>query len=153
MGVPAVYAAGRDPNLTRVKNVKKTLLIAGAVSLLVSAQADAACSQANAKGKWTMYQSVMTKIEAAQSHIGRCDIEVKTNQGDYAGSCWTKGGMTMPDFPVTGKMTVNADCTADMTMDSAGSTYKLSLSPNKQMFRGWFTNSYGVYGTTNAVKR
>lgn len=100
-----------------------------------------------------MYQSVMTKIETAGRHIGRCDIEVKTNQGDYAGTCWTKGGMNLPDFPVTGKLTLANDCTADMSMDSAGSTYKLTFSPNQQLFRGWFTNSYGVYGTTNAVKR
>ena len=133
--------------------MKKPLLIVGSALLLLGGHANAACKQANAKGKWTMYQSVMTKIEASQRHIGRCDIEVKNNQGDYVGTCWTAGGMTIPDFPVSGTMTVSKDCSAELTMDSASSVYTVTLSPNQQLFRGWFTNAYGVYGTTNAVKR
>lgn len=132
--------------------MNKTLLILGASLLLLGGQANAACKQANAKGKWTMYQSVMTKIPAAERHIGRCDIEVLNKQGDYMGNCWLNGGV-QAEFPVTGQMTVSKDCTASMTMDAAGSTYNLTMTPNQQTFRGWFTNNYGNYGTTNAVKR
>ena len=132
--------------------VKKPLLIVGSALLLLGGHANAACKQANVKGKWTMYQSVMTKIAAQERHIGRCDIEVLNNEGAYIGSCWLKGGVNL-EFPAEGKIKVNKDCSADMTMDAAMTTFHLTLTSNQQMFRGWFNNEWDNYGTTNAVKR
>ena len=119
-----------------------------------------------------MYQSVMTKIEAAQSHIGRCDIEVVKMKGTdtvapYTGSCWLsppKGpngaGTTVALPEGSGEVKINDKCEAqfEQKMPMGISTFYATLSRDKKSWVGYWTNGGGTgkepdYGVTNGVKR
>jgi hypothetical protein len=133
--------------------MKKILLVAS--SLLLSTQVQAAprspCTQANLNGNYISYQAAINH----HFHTGKCEIEITS--GVLSGHCKFDPSAENPvnyDGPVLGTATMNANCSAAMTMNfgPVASTFDVQFTPDKQSFIGKFGNNFGVEGITNGTR-
>ena len=106
------------------------------------------CNINTMNGQWASYQAAVL----TNPHTGVCKFKVVT--GFAEGTCDFSNGFS---GPFQGVVTVNNDCSANLSMDFAPvpviSDFQIQLHKNKFAFVGQWSNNHGVIGITNAVKR
>lgn len=128
------------------------------LALTFAGQAHAACTAANMKGTWTMFQS---NITATKPHVGQCSMVVD-KKAEFTGECALFGAAddpaNDPSFPVKGIITVAKDCSAVITQQDANGAeiarYTIKLATNKLSFAGRAAFAMGPsWGTSNGIKQ
>jgi hypothetical protein len=132
----------------------KHLLSITLVLIFGTELAHATCKQVDAKGTWMTYQAAFITPPGGQ-HVGQCVLAVdKNGYINQASSFCNFVTFNTGPIPTDGQITVNKDCTADITLGLGNLYGQVQLSKNKQTFSGRFSAQGGeVSGTTNGVKR
>lgn len=130
----------------------------GILALVFASQSHAACTAANFKGTWTMFQS---NITAPNPHVGQCSMIVD-KLANFTGQCALYGAAedpaNDPSFPVKGSIAVAKDCSAVITQldpnNAEIARYTIKLATNKLSFAGRAAFTMGPsWGISNGIKQ
>ena len=132
----------------------KRLLASTLIFLSGSGFAHASCNQADAKGTWITYQAAFITAPDGE-HVGQCKLVVdKKGYVDQSSSFCEFVTFNTPQIPTDGKITINKDCSANISLGLGNLVGQVQFAKNKQTFSGRFSAQGGaVSGTTNGVKQ
>ena len=141
----------------------KYLSLVALVGLSLVGTAEAACTQASAKGTWMTYQAAFVGTPDGAQHVGQCKLvldkmgivqEFGKDEIVLSSCTFYLDTVTAGPFSTSGQVTVNKDCsvTIGLTLgDFVGQAY---MTTSKNAWTGRFSvqDNDGISGVTNAVK-
>lgn len=131
----------------------KYLPLVALMGLGLVGTAQAACTQANAKGTWMTYQSAFV-APTGQEHVGQCKLVVdKMGSVDGSGSYCNFTPPGTPNLPTGGTVTVTKECGVTIALELGNFSGNGYMTSAKNAWIGSFSAQDGaVSGVTNAVK-